>query len=241
MMKSYIISVNSEIVENSDNHSHNSLKYKKRREYIKESIIPILDFCDVEIFDAITPDDFEIDGDKIIYKNKNYKRGIDWNSGTFPNIYLNSITLTSYQLYKKSLYLDQPIMILQDDLYIPDENIENIKKSIDDFLKIESPAILYLQSECPWMDGLPIRKYPKNILTKVTDSISIIDKNWYDLAGNVGYVINKKGSEKMIQLIDQLGLSNDDQLTTICMKNDIISVYISSKYDKMILLNKKLQ
>jgi len=240
-MKSFIISVSSEIIEDIDKHSHNSIKYKQRREFLKESIIPILDFCDVEIFDAITPDDFEINEDKILYKNKVFKRGSDWNSSTFPNIYLNSITLTSYQLYKKSSDLNQPIMILQDDLYIPDENIENIKKSIDDFLKIEIPAILYLQSECPWMENFPIREYPKDVLTKVTDNISVIDKNWYDLAGNVGYVINKKGSEKMIQLIDHLGLSNDDQLTTIAMRSGLISVYTSSKYDKMILLNKKLQ
>lgn len=132
-------------------------------------------------------------------------------------------------------------MILQDDLYIPDENAENIKKSIDDFLKIEIPGMLYLQSECPWKEGFPLREYPSGALKRITDNISMVDKNWDDLAGNVGYVINRQGAKEMIDLIDRLGLSNDDQLTTIAMKAERINVYVSSRYDKMILLNKKLQ
>lgn len=241
MINAYVISVDSELDNKVDNHSHKSIKYKKRRDYIKNELLPKLSFCNIEIFNSITPDKFEIIGDRILYDSIFYKRGMDWNSKKYPELYLNSITLTSYFLYKKCIEIDSPILILQDDLFIPDENIINIENSIKDFIKIDKPAILYLQSECPWMQGFPIRNYPQGVLKKVSSHLSIINSEWYDIAGNVGYVINKKGAEKMISLIDSLGLSNDDQLTTIAMKNKIIEVYVSNESDKMILLNKKLQ
>jgi len=242
MLNAYIISVNTDkIEESSDNHSHNSEKYRRRRDYIKKEIIPKIDFCQFEIFDAITPDLFKIEGNSILYKDIVFKRGIDWNSKSYPHIYLNSITLTSYFLYKKCIEINKPIFILQDDFLIKDDSINNIKDSINDFLNIKNPSILYLQSECPWMNGLPIRDYPEGTLLKVSNNLSLIDSNWYDLAGNVGYVINVEGSKIMINIIEQLGLSNDDQLTTIAMKNKLLEVYTCNNYKKMILLNRDLQ
>jgi hypothetical protein len=130
---------------------------------------------------------------------------------------------------------------MEDDAVLPIENVENIKLCINEFLKIEDPAILYLQSECPWMKGFPIRKFPPGVLTEYSEKLNKISSSWYDIAGNTCFMINPEGSLKMIELINNIGICPADQLTTIAMNSNLLEVYIPKDNENMILLNKKLQ
>jgi len=240
--ESYVISVNCDDIIDIMDHSHKSVKYKLRREDIINNLIPSFkDICDVKIFDAITPNDFVINNDKILYKDSEIKRGIDKNYGTFSDSFQVSLSLGYLELYKKSIDNNISLLLIEDDAVLPIENTENIKKCINDFLKIETPAILYLQSECPWMKGFPIRKFKPGSLIDYNENLNKISPSWHDIAGTTCFMINTKGSLKMIELINNIGTFPADQLTTIAMNNRLLEVYIPKDNENMILLNKKLQ
>jgi GR25 family glycosyltransferase involved in LPS biosynthesis len=240
--ESYVISVNCDDIIDIMDHSHKSVKYKLRREYVIKNLIPSFkDICDVKIFDAITPNDFVVNGDRVLYKDFDIKRGIDRNYNIYCNEYQNSISIGFFVLYKKSIEYDINLLIMEDDAVLPIENVKNIKKCIDDFIKIDHPSILYLQSECPWMDGFPIRKFPPGVLSEHSENLNRILPSWYDIAGNTCFMINPAGSFKMIELINNIGMFPADQLTTIAMNSNLIEVYIPKDNENMILLNKKLQ
>ncbi len=241
---SYVISVNhtEELVEDSFSHSDKSLKYKLRREYVIENIIPSLkDISQVDIFDAIKPCDFEINQESVKYKNTFYKVGKDKNYGTNCNEFQTALSIGFLELYRKSVVENLPLLLMEDDVVIPEKNIENIKNSINDFLLIREPSILYLQSECPWMEGLPIRVFPEGSLLPYSKHLNRIHPKWYDIAGTACFMINPSGAKAMIELINVVGLGAADQLTTLAMNNNLISVYISKDNKNMALLNKNLQ
>jgi hypothetical protein len=240
--ESYVISVNCDDIIDIMDHSHKSVKYKLRREDVIKNLIPSFkDICDVKIFDAITPNDFVVNGDKLLYKDFEIKRGIDKNYGTFSDNFQVSLSLGYLELYRKSVENNISLLLIEDDAVLPIENIENIKYCINDFLKIEDPAILYLQSECPWMKGFPIRKFPPVVLTEYSEKLNKISPSCYDIAGTTCFMINPAGSSKMIELINNFGVFNADQMTTKAMNNKLLEVYIPKNNENMILLNKKLQ
>jgi hypothetical protein len=225
-LKSYVISVNSDDVDVNFNHDYKSNKYKLRREFIKDNLFKTLsDKIDIDFFDSITPDKFILEGDFLIYDDRNYKRGIDWNYKNYPLIYLNSLTLTTYLLYKKSIEESRDLLIFEDDAFIPNENLDNILSSIHSFSEISDPAILYLQSECPWRKNYPIKSYV-NSLSEYNQHLNKINNNWYDMSGTTSYLINISGMKKMIDLINEVGLSNIDQLITIAMKEMRLNIYL---------------
>jgi hypothetical protein len=240
-LKSYVISVNSDDVYQDFNHDYKSNKYKLRREFIKDNLFKtLLDKIDIDFFDSITPDKFLIEGDFLIYNDEYYKRGIDWNYKNYPLIYANSLTLTTLLLYKKSLNEERDLLIFEDDAFIPNENLDNILSSIESFSQIKEPAILYLQSECPWRKNYPIKTYG-NSLYEYNQHLLKIKNNWYDMSGTTSYLINKCGMIEMIKLINEVGLSNIDQLITIAMKEMRLNIYLPKNHKNMVLINKELQ
>jgi hypothetical protein len=241
--QSYVISVNNDSIENSFSHNSNSLKYKLRRESVINDLIPSFSkICDVKIFDAIKPIDFEfIDNDKVKYKDILYKRGIDKNYGTYCNEFQTALSIGFLELYKKSFFENTSLLLMEDDAVLPESNLLNIYNSIYDFLNIEEPALLYLQSECPWMEGLPIRVFSQGTLLEHSQHLCKIEHSWYDIAGTACFMINPSGSKKMIELIEIVGLGAADQLTTLAMLNKFLTVYISKDHRNMALLNKNLQ
>jgi len=240
--ESYVISVNCDDFDDVMSHSHKSIKYKLRREDVIKNLIPSFkEICDVKIFDAITPNDFVINNDKLLYKDFEIKRGIDKNYNIYCDEYQNSISIGFFILYKKAVECDINLLLMEDDAVLPIENVENIKLSINDFLKIEDPAILYLQSECPWIKGFPIRKFPPVVLSEYSENLNRILPSWYDIAGNTCFMINSEGALKMVELINDIGLFPADQLTTIAMNSNLLEVYIPKDNENMVLLNKKLQ
>jgi hypothetical protein len=240
--ESYVISVNCGEIEESNSHYHKSIRYKLRRDHVINFLIPSFkNICDVKIFDAITPDDFLSNGANILFNEFELKRGIDKNYGSFCDDFQVSLSLGYYILYKLSSEKKIPLLLMEDDAVLPIGNIENIRESIDDFIKIEHPAILYLQSECPWMRGLPIRKFPNGVLSEYSKNLNLISSSWYDIAGTTCFMINPMGSLKMVGLMNEIGIGAADQLTTRAMNTNLLKVYISKDNENMVLLNKDLQ
>lgn len=246
-IKSYVISVNCSENENieENNHDYRSVKYKKRRKYIGEHIIPSLsEFCEVQIFDAVTPKDFFYLDHRIIYKNKFLKRGIDRNTKKYPSDSMVSNSLSFYELFLMSKKENITVFLMEDDAFFPNEkNILNVKKSIQEFLKINYtfPSMLYLQSVCPWRNGFPVKTYPNEVLIDANEFFNKIRHDWYDIAGNTGLVVNPAGSQVLLEVFDNEGVFNPDQITTFAMNNKLIDVYIPKNNKDMVEVNKELQ
>jgi hypothetical protein len=240
--KSYVISVKPGLIEDKMSHNSKSIKYKLRRDEVINNLIPSFDkICKVEIFDAITPDDFVVEEDKIYYKEHILKRGLDKNRGIYSDNFQVSLTLGYYEIFKKSIEEKFSVLLLEDDAVLPEKNINNVKSSIEEFMKIKEPSMLYLQSECPWKKNYPIRKISNNFLIEYSEVLNKIRFDWHDIFGTTCFVLNKDGVLRMMQVINEFGIKNIDQLTTIAMNNKLIDVYISKDNENMILLNKKLQ
>jgi len=246
-IKSYVISVNCPENENieENNHDYRSVKYKKRRKYISEHIIPSLsEFCEVQIFDAVTPKDFFYLEHRIVYKNKFLKRGLDRNYNKYSSDSMVANSLSFYELYLMSKKQNTTVFLMEDDAFFPNKNnILNIKTSIQEFLKLnyKSPSILYLQSMCCWRKGFPIKTYPNEVLIDNGEFFDKIRHDWYDIAGNTGFVINPAGSEMLLEISENEGIFNPDQMTTFAMNNKLIDVYIPKNNKDMVMINQELQ
>lgn len=240
--KSYVISVKPVLIEDKMSHSNKSIKYKLRRDDVMNNLIPSFQkICEVKLFDAITPDDFILKDDKIYYKDCILKRGLDKNSGKYSDNFQVSLTLGYYEIFRKSITEGLSLLLLEDDAVLPEKNTENIKSAIEEFMKIEGPSMLYLQSECPWKKDFPIRKFSNGYLIEYNQYLNRIRFDWYDIFGTTCFMLNKEGVLVMIEIINEFGIKNIDQLTTIAMNNKLINVYIPKDNENMILLNKKLQ
>jgi len=243
MFKSYVISIDVKPKESEcSDHDFRSVKYKLRREYVTQRLIPSFSsISNIEIFNAINPSEFRFEEDRVIYSERAFKRGKNRNSEKECSIFQTSLSIGFWHLYNKSVELDSPVLLFEDDATIPESSLNTIKSAIDSFLKIEGPAMLYLQSQCPWKEGLPIRKFREGTLHSHCDTLNKIEKSFNDIAGTTCFMINSEGSRKMIELIEEVGLGAADQLTNRAMNEERLAVYIPKDNENMAFINKDLQ
>lgn len=221
-------------------------KNDKRKVNVIQNILPtISEIMNVSVFDAITPEDIEVKKNMIIFKNQiSIKRGIDRNLNGPTTLKNCSLTLGHYKLFQYSILHNKELLIFEDDAIVDHVNLDDLKKYIKEFKKIDAPSILYLQSECPWgnnpydlIEGRHIRQIPPDYISEFPNSsLSKIDKNWFDIAGTTCYYINPLAASVMIDSINEFGLMNIDQITQLCLKLERIDFYIPENYKKMVLL-----
>lgn len=243
MFKSYVISIDVKPKESEcSDHDFRSVKYKLRREYVTQKLIPsFAPISDIEIFNAIVPTEFRFEGESVIYGEISFKRGKDRNNNKECSVFQTSLSIGFWHLYRKSAESGSPILIFEDDAMVPESSMDTIRRAIDSFLKIEGPAMLYLQSQCPWKEGLPIRKFREGMLIDRGEELNQIEKSFSDIAGTTCFMINAEGSRKMIELIEEVGLGAADQLTNRAMNEQRIAVYIPKDNENMAFINKDLQ
>jgi len=148
-MKIRIISVNSGDLNDFDSvqsfghiiEDGKKLRYQVRRNIIKEFISS--NNFPIDIFDAVTPNKFQIKNNNVYYKSK--KLEVSDNS----EFYISNI-LSHYEIWN----INEDTLILEDDIILDRLQLEEIKNLIKSFEKIElTNKILYLQLSTPWHES----------------------------------------------------------------------------------------
>jgi GR25 family glycosyltransferase involved in LPS biosynthesis len=239
----YIIYINNTDANNPKD-LHLSTKYQLRKKYVIDYLLPsVKNICETKLFSAITPSKFEISetNNEILYKDKILKRGRSFHTNKFCGLESTALAISDYELFSISVKDKINVLILQDDAILPEANIQIINDSIKEFLLIEEPAFLYLQSNCPWKKNYPLKKYKKNILINHSNNLYKISHKYCGFSGNTATLFNVKASMVMLSFYEKLGLCIDDQLMSFCVKNKELSAFIPKAYDQNFLLNKQYQ
>jgi hypothetical protein len=243
-----IITVNANIDLNEHSHSFASVKYFKRRKYVEEEILPSMrTIMPTALYNAVTPADFIINEDSAtcIFENNKFKIGLDWNYNKLVSKYLISLFLTNYKLWIECCTLQQPLLILEDDLYIKSRTLANLS---NDFVLFNAskynrnPSVLYLQANCPWRKGYPVKTYPfswKNYFLR--RRFIKVPHTHRDMSGTVAILINPKAAKVCIDFAHEIGIHAIDQFYMHCMFRKLIFMYIQSDWENGFSLNLELQ
>jgi GR25 family glycosyltransferase involved in LPS biosynthesis len=148
-MKIRIISVNSEDLKDFDSvqsfghkiENGQKLRYQVRRNIIKEFISN--NNFSINIFDAVTPNKFQIKNNNVEYKNKKLDLLDD------SEFYIANI-LSHYEIWN----IDEDTLILEDDVILDKLQLEEVENLIKSFEEIEfTNKVLYLQLSTPWHES----------------------------------------------------------------------------------------
>jgi GR25 family glycosyltransferase involved in LPS biosynthesis len=133
------------------------------------------------------------------------------------------------------------VLVLEDDVIIPDDT-EVIKKSIEDFLKIEQPAILYLQATNgnTVIPKIHLKTYNKDKISIATENLYKVDSDYEDWSGSAAYVLNKQGCLNLINRAKTSGLRASDGFIHRAIQAKDIVAYIPINYEKSILCHPTL-
>lgn len=243
-----IITVNANGDLNEQSHSFASVKYFKRRKYIEEDILPAMrTIMPTTLYNAVTPDDLIINENSAtcLFENINFKIGLDWNYNKLVSNYSISLFLTNYRLWIECWTLQQPLLILEDDLCIKSGTLTNLSNDLTLFNTSkynQKPSVLYLQANCPWRQGYPIKTYPfswKSYFLK--RKLIKVPQNHRDMSGTVAILINPKAAKACIDFTHEIGIHPLDQFYTLCMFRKLIFMYIPSNWENGFGLNLEFQ
>lgn len=243
-----IITVNVDENLTKDSHSYNSEKYVKRRNYVNEEILPAL--CTIipaTLYNAVTPDDLIINENSAtcFFQNIKFKIGLDWNNNKLVSKYLISLFLTNYKLWVECCTLQQSLLILEDDLCIKTDTLTNLSRDLILFNSPkynQKPSALYLQANCPWRKGYPLKTYPfawKNYFLR--RKLIKVPRKHSDMSGTIALLINPKAAEACIEFTHEIGIHAIDQFYTHCMFRNLLSMYIQPDWESDFGLNVDLQ
>jgi hypothetical protein len=243
-----IITVNANVNLNEHSHSFNSIKYVKRRKYVEETILPAMQtIIPTALYNAVTPDDLIINENSAtcVFESNQFKIGLDWNNNKLVSKYLISLFLTNYKLWMECCNLQQPILILEDDLCIKSGTLNNLSRDLTLFNEpkySQKPSILYLQANCPWRKGYPLKTYPfswKNYFLR--RKLIKVPYTHGDMSGTVAILINPKAARNCIDFTHKIGIHAIDQFYTHCIFRKLVSMYIQSDWKNSFGLNLELQ
>jgi len=169
-------------------------KFIRRRKYVENTLLPFLQknfSYEASIFKAITPNDFTSlpdtpEGTFGIYKD--YKIRVHY--GSFGNF------ISNFMLWKECVDTNEPILILEDDAYLPQENVSVINSALPRYevMHNNDNSILYLQSAIP--------SHPTNLHDYVWDSEGgglIKIKSTGDLSGTAAYCVNPVVAKSLME------------------------------------------
>lgn len=243
-----IITVNADGDLSDNSHSHTSVKYFKRRKFIEQNVLPaMLTIMPTILYDAVTPDNFAINENSAtcFFENNMFKIGLDWNYNKLVNEFQIALFLTNYKLWTECYTLQKCLLILEDDLSIKTETLTNLSNDLFLFNSRKynkKPSILYMQANCPWREGYPIKTYPfasKNYFLR--RKLIKVPHRHQDMSGTVAILINPKAAKACIDFSREIGVHAIDQFYTHCMLKKIISMYIQPQWENGFSLNVELQ
>jgi len=219
--------------------------YFKRREIIFNQTIPNLKDIGIEssFIDAIMYSTLIYDRNdecksytplkKLVHLGQEYTL-----SNPHPSGFEIALCMGHMQAWQSGIDENKPVLVLEDDILIPDEiHKQVIKKSIEDFLNINEPAMLYLQAT---YGNTPIPKtrlktYNSNRLLKVTENLYKVDNNYQDWSGSSAYVLNVKACINLVNRANSIGLRASDGFIHRAVMEYLINAYIPVNYKKSIL------
>ena len=163
-------------------------RYVKRRE-------KIMDFFNrnqfknikVSLFDAITPNDFKIEGDNVIYKDKTFYCIEPENCRLFHMANL----LSHYKIWE----IDEDTLIFEDDLILTPELIESTINLVHEYNTVKrNNTILYLQRSVPWLKNCDKQLIFDEL---ISHNLGISSKT--DFSGTAAYYITKETKKHILK------------------------------------------
>lgn len=223
--------------------SHKHSKYVRRKQYVDEVLLPALGkinyFRTVEVFPAITPDDFVQSEHAITYKQVQLNF-----QGTFPANFLSN-----YVLWKECVEKNKTMLILEDDAFLPSQNIQTIISAIEQYEKLPSlNSILYLLSQCP--QNTQMKEYKKSKLISFNDNFfewipdrtyTSSDDLYEDVSGTAAYVVTPTVAKLLCEFAEKTGAECTDRFVGRACSENKISIFIPNQFDKLFLLHEQLE
>ena len=223
-----------------------------RRKYVEQELLPkMLSIgIDATIFEAITPQNSDVmfTPDFGYYRGDKFVIGHRWFDTRQERVPPNQFCLTigHLQLWKECVKSDTPILVLEDDAFLPETNTKEMRSVVDSFVSSvasQNPrAILYLQATCPWRGSRGSRKrkeYDPNYLISVNDFF-LIHPSWVDLSGTASYLVTPSSARFLIDYVESHPIWHIDGMIIVAKSQGIVNVYIPKQSTSMFELHPTL-
>jgi GR25 family glycosyltransferase involved in LPS biosynthesis len=196
-------------------------------------------FESVNVFEAVTPEDYIFNGDAIKYND------ICLPAGKMPNNNYGNF-LSNYMLWKRCIELNTPILILEDDALLPCANSKTIHDAIKTFEQLSNIncPLLYLCSQSPHTERL--KSYDEQCLRPLNNHLYL----WHsyeekfnpdssvslNLACTAAYVIRPDTAKSLIEFAQLHGAVATDRFVLNASFSNVINVLIPKSYHNQFLL-----
>ena len=207
-------------------------KYDKRNSIIEE-FLSIDKDCEVnfEIAEAVKPNDFNVVDGKVIYDGESFE--ISQRFSHLPIFYFANY-LSHYKIWKEM----GPTFVLEDDIIYDIDVFKRLPALIEKFENIKMPnKILYLQSSCPWREGLPDKQY-QYLIDYSEDFYMLYSQVFNDVSGNAAYYMNI--DQNLLATLKRQTGATDGVLDDL-LKNNSLLFFIPKDFDKWFKLNRDVQ
>jgi GR25 family glycosyltransferase involved in LPS biosynthesis len=207
-------------------------KYDKRNSIIEE-FLSIDKDCEInfEIAEAVKPNDFNVVDGKVIYDGESFD--ISKKASHLPIFYFANY-LSHYKIWKEM----GPTFVLEDDIIYDIDVFNRLPTLIEKFEKIKMPnKILYLQSSCPWREGLPDKQY-QYLIDYSEDFYMLHSQFFNDVSGNAAYYMNI--DQNLLATLKRETGATDGVLDEL-LKNNSLLYFIPKDFDKWFKLNRDVQ
>lgn len=232
-------------IQEANQMARGSENYYKRREIIFNQTIPNLQdiginfsFIDAIMYPTLVYDrnnEGKIHNPLAKVRHLNREYNVD---NPHPSAFEIALCIGHMHAWESSLLENKPVLVLEDDVLIPDEEHKKvIKDSIEDFLKINEPAMLYLQATYG-NDPIPkirTKTYPQNKVEKFSNILYKVHNNFPDWAGSSAYVVNTKACFNLIQRANECGLRCSDGFIHRAVMEHRMNAYVPINFKKSIL------
>ncbi len=164
-------------------------RYIRRREKIN-SFIQENKFENIHIdfFDAITPNEFLIENNNVIFENKSF---VCSEENPF-NFYMANL-LSHYKIWE----IEEDTLIFEDDLILTEELIKSAVFLVEEYKNTKREnSILYLQRSVPWLQGSD-----KNLIHNQSISENLGTSTQTDFSGTAAYFITKETKKHLLSNI----------------------------------------
>ena len=205
--------------------SGNKIRYSLRRDRIERFMNDEIEGYSISIFDAVTPKDFEIEGDKVTIGESSYR--IEEKS-----IFYIANTLSHISIWN----MDEDTLVLEDDAIFDESVFSSLRDAISDFKENSTRKdILYLQISTPWLADADTKRISH--LEKVSEKISVADM---DFSGTAAYFITREAKKNIMNFINSgFPLFACDKLLDVMRKNGLLRYVVPFDSGSMFSLDKE--
>lgn len=200
-------------------------RYIRRREKINNFLRENkFENIEIDFFDAITPNDFSIENDRVIFENKTF----DCVEKNPFNFYMANL-LSHYKIWE----MEEDTLILEDDLILTKNLIKSTVFLIEEYKNASREnSILYLQRSVPWLQGSD-----KSLIYNQYISDNLGTSTQTDFSGTAAYFITKETKKQLLNNIQPF-IACDRYLIGMMHKN-LLEVCIPKNINNMFSLDQE--